>query len=226
MKLLNVICARYDSDTERVEVVKEVEMPDGTTSLNLHAFSAETIQARAAEYDTDDVDEVIDMIVHEPFIEAVEYLSLSPDAARNLHRQRRVAMKATITKAAKKLSVEEDKADKKAKLSKAGVHQKYLDAIEDGDYVDVIKRHCVLRPDVVRHYKRSVDAARQARSREQAGGIVSKAAIARDLQRKMEQARVVAQARKQQQRQAEQQTVKKQQSGQIKVSLHKGKQRQ
>lgn len=162
MKLLSVVCARFDKSNNVMHVVKEVESPDGTTHLNLQVFSPETLAARSAEYGTEDLDELVDIVIHEPHIEPVEHLNMSAEQALSLHRAGRAAVKAATP--GRSMSPKDDKADKETKLRRAGVGQEYIDALEE-DALEVIKRYCELDSEHVKHFKKHVDTVRKQRTK-------------------------------------------------------------
>lgn len=56
-------------EKNHIHVVKEITDDDGNVTLNLHVFSPETLEWRAAEYGVD-IDEAIDIILFEPFVDA------------------------------------------------------------------------------------------------------------------------------------------------------------
>lgn len=153
MKVLEVICARYDEERHLMHLVKEIEKPDGTVCLNLTMFSPSLLTARAAEYEIDDVDELVDMVVYGGHIEEVNLMSMPAAAARNLHRERTLVAKQELVS---KRKVGEDKT---TKLRNAGVDQSYIDAASE-EVADVIKRHCTPDPMEVKQLRRKVQAKR------------------------------------------------------------------
>lgn len=187
MKLIDVLCARYDYATERMEVVREVELEDGRTVLHLQMFARETLAARAAEYGTEDMDELVDIIIHEPFMVPVNHLNVSADQALQLHRAGRAAVKqeGKIVKAA-------TKEERTAKLRAAGVDQKYLDAMRQDAY-EVIKEHCALDAPLVRHFKERVERAR-LRAQEVQPSSTSKISALRLRQHELEQQSLIRRA--------------------------------
>jgi len=136
MQSFRVLSAVYDAENDRIEVVKEITEDDATTSLNLHTFAPETLEWKAAEYAIDDPDELVEIILHEPFMEDVRSLQLTPEDARDQVRQRVAETKVRLTPAVTngKLSV----LATKSRLQTAGVAAKYVAAAEN-DPLEVIK---------------------------------------------------------------------------------------
>lgn len=130
-----ILGARYDADHERIEVIKEITNDDGTTYMNLHMFNKDILEWRAAEYDIADVDTLIDIVIHEPFIQGTDVYQVTASAARDLHLQK-------INEAKVKLRTPStNKTTTKTKLASLGIAQVYLDAV-DNDHIAVIKNNC------------------------------------------------------------------------------------
>lgn len=176
MKVLEVICARYDEDRHLMHLVREIEKADGSASLNLTVFSPALLAARAAQYEIDDIDELVDMILYGSDIEQVDPMSMSAASARNLHRERTLVAKAELT-TKKKGSV-----DKETKLRSAGVHQMYIDALAE-DTAEVVKRHCTPDPLEVRHLRQKARAKRVQTVLGQAVKHTNKVAARADMER-------------------------------------------
>jgi hypothetical protein len=187
MKVLDIICARYDEERHLMHLVKEVEKPDGSTCLNLTMFAPEMLTARAAEYGIDDMDELIDMVVYGGHIEEVAPMSMPAADARNLHRERTLAVKQAITDRKVKSNV-----DKTAKLRSAGVDQCYIDAAVE-EVADVIKRHCTPDPRLLGHARKLMSIKRAAKEAAKDTRGMTKAAARLDIQQQQAAARLQAQ---------------------------------
>jgi len=166
MKLLEVICARLEPTTNIMHVVKEVEMPDGSRHLNLSAFHPETLSVRAAQFDTTDLDALVEVMLYSDHVEEDTNSNLSPAAALSLHRGKIAVVKSTLTKTLSKVTASETKVDK---LTKAGVPQEYIDAAAE-DPIEVIKRHCQIDDRIVKLCKREA-AQRRSDGQQEQGNV-------------------------------------------------------
>lgn len=145
MKAFRVLATSVNPNTGFVEVVKEVTADDNSVSLNLHTFHREVLEWRAAEYDTNDIDEVIDGILYEPFFnEDVLSLQQSVDDARTKFRAVLASTKARLLPN----GIPRNPVVIKAQLRTAGVDQRYIDAV-DNDPIQVIKNACPFDTNVI-----------------------------------------------------------------------------
>lgn len=143
MKSFRTVSAVYNSFYDLIEVVNETVNDDDTVELGLHTFSPETLEWRAALYDTDDLDELIDMVLLEPFIEDVRPLQKTKEEATRLQRERVSEAKQRLRRNGPFSRVGVADA-----LRSRGVDKKYSDAAEENPY-EVIKRHCPFDPTVL-----------------------------------------------------------------------------
>lgn len=127
MKSIQLMGATFNSAENRVEVVKMIINDDDTTELNLHSISVDTLEWRAAELGTDNITELLDVILYEPFVDEPN------DRTDIVGKVRR--MKQSLN------SKPQNKAAHKDALRQAGVHQRYVDAVDDDPYA-VLAEHC------------------------------------------------------------------------------------
>lgn len=135
MRSFRVLAAKYDPKFDRIEVLKEITNDDGSIELNIQSFASDVVEWRAAQYEIVTIDEAIDAVLHEPFIEEIDPLTVPLEELRMRHkasvRDAKVRLNGKSTKA---------KATVKAQLSMAGIPQEYIDAV-DVDPMEIIKRH-------------------------------------------------------------------------------------
>lgn len=155
MQSFRVLSVVFDAENDRVEVVKEITEDDGSTNLNLHTFHPETLEWRAAEYGIDDMEELFDLVLHEPFIEDVLPLQLPLEVARSLSRTRVSQAKSKLASTKARSS-----ADHKARLRTAGVDAKYISAA-DVTPMDAIKLYCPFDQEVIDVKRAHIEKARK-----------------------------------------------------------------
>lgn len=191
MQSFRVISVVYDEENGRIEVVKEITEDDGSTSLNLHTFNPETLEWKAAEYDIADVDELFDIVMHEPFIDDVRPLQLDKQAAKSLVRARVAALKAGATSTkldGRAAATPAEKTTLRNRLNQAGVPDKYVAAVDENPLV-VIRRHCPFDEEVIdvkrNHLEKSRQevAAERANVRQQMSPTERAEALSRSLER-------------------------------------------
>lgn len=165
MKSFTVLAAHYDEVNDRMEVVKEITADDGTTSLNLQIFHPDTLEWRAAVYGIDDHNELIDLIVHEPFMEDINPLHKSLEETRTLYKTRIAAAKAKFKTNGRAVRVLASM-DIKAKLSAAGVARKYVDAVSVDPY-EAIRASCKIDKDSLKEKQDHIKEVRRQIASEQ-----------------------------------------------------------
>jgi hypothetical protein len=158
MKSIQVLAARLNPDSGHIEVVKDVEWDDGTKGLLLQVIHPDAFEWRAAEYGTDDLDEIIDILLHEPHVDSSDTLGQDAPKARQEHLQKIGTVKSSIVKAKASPTVA------KAKLRTAGVAQEYIDAA-DTDPIVAIKAVCIFDPETVKVRRDYMAVARTSHAR-------------------------------------------------------------
>lgn len=135
MKAVRILATYHNEELRRFEVVKEITNDDDSVELNLHVFPESCLEWKAAEYNIDAVDDVIDVILFEPFEDPVDHMSMSAEEARTKHLSKVLQRKQALgsDKKANQVSA-------RAKLTDAGVHDKYVAATANDPY-EVIRTH-------------------------------------------------------------------------------------
>lgn len=154
MKSVTVLAARYNEESRRIEVVKEIIEDDDSVNLNLHSFDAETLEWRAAEYGIEDLDELVEIVLLEPFIEDVKCLHVSSEEALSTTRARVAELKL------KMLSQTKMKASVRNTLVTAGVDQVYVDAVANNPF-QVIKDNSFVTPETLKLKRAHVAKTRE-----------------------------------------------------------------
>lgn len=134
---MNVICARFNPQDKRIEVVREITNDDGSMEYNGLSFDSERLEWLSAEYEIDDLDELVELAIYSSLIPQ-EHRRDHPTAARARQHKRE-----QLVDAKERLGPMLTNANKevlKIKLREAGMAQEYIDAVDD-DPVELIKRH-------------------------------------------------------------------------------------
>lgn len=155
MRSIDVLAALLNEETGRIEVVKEITNDDGSVEFAGQDFHPETLEWWAAVYDTNDIDELIELLVLEPHLDNVNPVEMSASDARAAQRQMLAGFKAKHQK------VVRTKGTAKAILQQSVLPAKYANAAEE-DPFQVIKRHCPIDPEIIAIKKRHVERIRQA----------------------------------------------------------------
>lgn len=129
MKSFKVLAAVINYDTNQYELVKEIVGDDDSVSYNLHTFGVEILEHYAAIYDTDDIDTLIDMVVHEPFVGDVETFKTSAEEARSKFLSKLDDVKKKGSKPS-----QADKANARERMQARGIEEKYLLALDSDPY--------------------------------------------------------------------------------------------
>lgn len=155
MKSFRVLSTSVNPSNGFIEVVKELTADDNSVSLNLHTFHPETLEWKAAELDTEDLDEVIDGILYEPFFnEDVQSLQWSREKAKSKFRADLADAKIRLASA-----VPRNPTTIKAQLRNAGIAQRYIDAV-DSDPIQSIKNACPFDVEVITAKRLHTDKVR------------------------------------------------------------------
>lgn len=127
MKSFTIAGARYDDQKQMFYVAKEIVNDDDSVEYNLQQFHAETLEWYMAVYDIEDVDEVIDLILHIPFIEEHNPLRTTRAAAKAFVLSKVVESKAS--RGGNSVSKQAAGA-MKARMAAKGIPQDFVDAAD------------------------------------------------------------------------------------------------
>lgn len=148
MRSVAILCARLDADSGRIEVAKEIVLDDGSVEYNCHSFDSESLEWRAAEFGIDNINDVIDVILFEPFAAPTSVTELTHKVGRDQHLEKVREAKATLavgndsTKAlSANLKIQDNNATRKNRMRAAGIGDAYIAAV-DSDTYDVIRQTC------------------------------------------------------------------------------------
>lgn len=98
MKSLEVLSAKLNEETGFIEVIKLITNDDDTTEFAGHSIHPETLEWWAAVYGINNKDELIDMILFEPYVENVSPMTMTEAEARTVHQGRINTFKSTFNK--------------------------------------------------------------------------------------------------------------------------------
>jgi len=165
MRSVTIVSAHYNAARQHVEVVKEIEDDDGSTSFMLHVFPAGALEQRAAEYGTMNLSEALDIILWEPHMDE-PYSPLQVDSI-TAHTEWIPAIQSKAQQLGGKA-----RGNIKVRMQVAGLAQHHIDAA-DVPVLDVVQTHVlferetimVLRAHVeqMRDYHRSLAAEKERR---------------------------------------------------------------
>lgn len=134
MKSLRVLAVHYNELRRQFEIVKEITNDDDTTFLNLHVVPEATFEWKAAEYGTQSLDDVIDLVIYEPHSDPVNHMELTAEDARSKHLSKVLQRKKDLSSGRPTVT----KGQARTRLQNAGVAQHYVDATDNDPY-DVIR---------------------------------------------------------------------------------------
>ncbi len=151
MKSIEIISAVYNEESGFIEIAKEIVNDDDSIEYAGQSVHPETIEWWAAVYDTEDIDEVIDLILYEPYVENIDPISMPAEEARLKHKEK----VDTFKKDKKKKNG--NKSASLSRMTDRGIHQKFVEAGSRDPY-ESIKQHC--------HIDREVFEAKKAHTEE------------------------------------------------------------
>lgn len=156
MRSMEIISAIQDEEHGYIVVAKEITNDDGSTEFAGHSFYPESVEWIGAVYNTKDMDEIIDLILYEPYVENVDPTLMSATEAKTKHKE-------LIDK------FKTEKKDKQFNKSRAvqairnsEVPNVFADAAVEDAY-EVIKRLCPIDDDLFEAKKEHADRVRQQR---------------------------------------------------------------
>lgn len=143
MKSLEVLSAVFNSETGFVEVAKEIVNDDNSIEYSGQSFHPDTLEWWSAVYGTENLDELIDLILHEPHVENIEPMKMSATEARAAQKN-----KVDNFKVAHKPSKSLTRANARVALAQSGLPEKFINAAEQ-DPIQVIKGVCPFDPEAL-----------------------------------------------------------------------------
>ena len=136
MQEMKVICAKVNQEHQRLEIVREIINDNGSIEYNCLSIPQIRLEWIAAEYEIDDVDELVEMVIYESFLPKP---NIREDVV--LTRQRRRADLSELKIRLGSIIPSIDKEEQKARLRNAGIADEYVTAV-DNDAIQVIKQRC------------------------------------------------------------------------------------
>lgn len=156
MKSMEIISAVQDEEHGYIVVAKQITNDDDSVEFAGHSFYPESVEWIGAVYDTKDMDEIIDLILYEPYVENIDPTLMSASEAKTKHKELIDTFKI-------------EKKDKQFKKSSAvqairnsEVPNVFADAAVEDAY-EVIKRLCPIDDDLFEAKKAHADRVRQQR---------------------------------------------------------------
>jgi hypothetical protein len=159
MKSVTIVAVHYNEDIHHFEAVKEIEEDDGTTSFNLHRFSHDILEQRAAEYDLGAVEDAADLVLWEPFMDDFDVQRATPEAVQARRSSHLADRKQELKKT-------KDAQGVKTRMARAGIPAHYI-AAADQDPIQVIKQHALFHQEVIAVRKEHLVKLREERERRQ-----------------------------------------------------------
>jgi hypothetical protein len=142
MKSVTIVGVHYNAGARRFEAVKEIEDDDGSLGFNLHTFTNDILEQRAAEYGSLDLGEIAELVLWEPFLGGFDVMNSTPTDM--LMKRKEILAERKQTLAPPVLN----KSAIKARMNSVGIPQHYIDAA-DKDPIEVIKQHALFHHEVI-----------------------------------------------------------------------------
>jgi hypothetical protein len=155
MKAMKVVSTYFNEPSQRIEVVREITNDDDTIEYNGLSFPVDKLEWLSATLEVDNVDDLIDVAMYESMIDSDDELQ---DVVKL--RQKRGSKILAIKNKLGPMRANGNKANIKTKLLAAGLHSRYVDAV-DNDPIDEIKKHSKIDPDRVVQKRELIRAARR-----------------------------------------------------------------
>lgn len=156
MRSLEIISAVHNEEHGYIVVAKQITNDDGSIEFAGHSFYPESVEWIGAVYDTKDMDEIIDLILYEPYVDNIDPMLMTATEAKIKHKNLINTFKA----------VKKDKTFKKSDAIQAirdsEIPNEFADAALDNPY-DVIKELCPIDDDLFEAKKEHANRVRQQR---------------------------------------------------------------
>ncbi len=153
MKSIEVLSAILNEETGFIEVIKLITNDDDSTEFAGHSIPLETMEWWSAVYGIEDQDELIDIILYEPYVENVSPMQMSEKDARDSHRSKITAFK---EKNHKPIS----KSKAAIAIRNSNVDNKYADDAPEDPY-QFIKDACPFDAEVIEIKKQHIQRIRE-----------------------------------------------------------------
>lgn len=138
MQSMRIMCSRFNNLDKRIEVIREIINDDGSVEYNGLSLPTVRLEWISAEYDIDDVDELVEIAIYESLMDQDDKHP-DADSARQQKRTRLLAIKNKLGPMSPVGSIQSIK----DRLTTAGLPAHFIDAVDD-DSIDVIKRNSTI----------------------------------------------------------------------------------
>ena len=155
MQSMKVMCSRFNNLDKRIEVIREITNDDGSIEYNGLSLPTNRLEWISAEYEIDDVDELVDIAIYESLMEQDDKHP-DADSARRQKRARLLTAKnklGPMRPAANRQSI-------KDRLTAAGLPPHFINAVDD-DSIDVIKLNSIIDQTAVNSKRELIRAKRR-----------------------------------------------------------------
>lgn len=153
MKSIEILSARLNEETGFIEIIKLITNDDDSTEFAGHSLPVETLEWWSAVYGIEDQDELIDLVIYEPYVENVSPMQLSEREARDSHRSKVSTFKQKHFKATTKTKAANA-------IRNSEVDNKYADAATNDPY-QFIKDTCPFDLEVIEIKKQQINHIRE-----------------------------------------------------------------
>lgn len=152
MKSLGILSATVNGESGFIEVIKAIVNDDDSIEYAGHSFHPETLEWWAAVYGIEDKDEIIDMIMFEPYVDNVSPMNMSREDAKKEQQSK-------VTNFKQKYKRDVSRKNAAQAIRDSEVHDKYATAA-DRDPYEFIKAACPFDAEVIEVKKSHVDMIR------------------------------------------------------------------
>lgn len=137
MREMKVICARFNEQSKRIEVVREITNDDGSIEFNGLSFDPERLEWLSAEYEIDDLNELVEIAIYSSFMTQENRRDFPNASSARLRKRQQLS---EIKQRLGAMLPSSNKEVLKIKLQEAGIPSEYVKAVDE-DPVETIKRY-------------------------------------------------------------------------------------